>query len=309
MDKKVVATIGSFDGVHLGHQSLFAQMKAYASSYPEAELLAITFDPYPADVLQKKGEPEHIMPTAVRDSLLRALGLSVHLLHFTPELAAKSAQVFMEEVLHRELGVTDLILGYDNRFGHGAKLELTDYQELGAPLGITVLQAEPLAREQQTFSSTLIKGLIRSGAMPRVTEILSRPFSFFGSVVEGLHLGRKLGYPTANIALSDRRQIYPPHGVYASTLSLRGEEGFEERLEAMLYIGQRPTIGGDLERTIEVHILDFNDNIYGREVRVEVLEQLHPEHKFSSTEALREALQRYEAEVRAYFERSHHLDD
>lgn len=301
MDKKVVATIGSFDGVHLGHQALFAQMKAYASSFPEAELLAITFDPYPADVLQRGGEPEHILPTTERDQLLRELGFGIHLLHFTPELAGKSAQAFMEEVLHRELGVTDLVLGYDNRFGHGAQLGLTDYQELGTPLGITVLQAEPLIRERETFSSTLIKGLIRSGSMQRVTEILSRPFGLFGSVVEGLHLGRKLGYPTANVALSDPRQIYPPHGVYAATLSLRGEAGFGERLEAMLYIGQRPTIGGGLERTIEVHILDFSADIYGREVRVEVLAQLHPEHKFASTDALREALQRYEGDTRSYF--------
>ena len=95
MDKKVVATIGSFDGVHLGHQALFAQMKAYASSFPEAELLAITFDPYPADVLQRGGEPEHILPTTERDQLLREQGLGIHLLHFTPELAGKSAQAFM----------------------------------------------------------------------------------------------------------------------------------------------------------------------------------------------------------------------
>lgn len=137
--------------------------------------------------------------------------------------------------------------------------------------------------------------------MQRVTEILSRPFCLFGSVVEGLHLGRKLGYPTANVDLSDPRQIYPPHGVYAATLSLKGEAGFGERLEAMLYIGQRPTIGGGLERTIEVHILDFSADIYGREVRVEVLAQLHPEHKFASTDALREALQRYEDDTRSYF--------
>ena len=220
---------------------------------------------------------------------------------FSRELAAHSAETFIREVLYDELHVTELFLGYDNRFGSGAQLSFDDYYALGAQYGIEVLQADSLSLEGEVVSSTWIKTRIRAGEMCEAYRALGRPYAIFGSVVTGQQLGRRLGYPTANIHREDPDQLLPPDGVYACDLELHRTSSEAEKHHAMLYIGKRPTLGGELERTIEVHILDFDEMIYGMEVEVHIFEQLHPERRFASTEELRTALTSYEADTRHYF--------
>lgn len=301
MGKKIIATIGSFDGVHLGHRALFDQMRAYASQYADPRLVVLTFTPYPADVL-RPSMTEHIDPPAMHLERLSAQeGLEVFPLQFSRELASHSAETFMREVLRDQLGVTDLILGYDNRFGMGANLTLADYQRLGESIGIRVVQAESLLMDGEPCSSTRVKGYIRTGQMREAERLLGRPYTIYGSVVSGQQLGRTLGYPTANVQRSDAAQLLPPDGVYAADLAILRPSGQWEAHHAMLYIGKRPTLGGELERTIEVHILDFDEDIYGMTVAVHIYEQLQTEKKFHSTDELRQALQHYEELVRRYF--------
>lgn len=301
MDQKIIATIGTFDGVHVGHQALFEQMRHYATRYEGARLIILTFVPYPADVLRPAGR-QHIDPPLRHLSRLEQLdGFELVPMTFSRELAAHSAETFIREVLHDELHVTELFLGYDNRFGSGAQLSFDDYYALGAQYGIEVLQADSLSLEGEVVSSTWIKTRIRAGEMREAYRALGRPYAIFGSVVTGQQLGRRLGYPTANIRREDPDQLLPPDGVYACDLELHRPSGEAEKHHAMLYIGKRPTLGGELERTIEVHILDFDEMIYGMEVAVHIFEQLHPERRFPSTEELRTALAAYEADTRRYF--------
>ena len=294
MDQKVIATIGAFDGVHLGHQALFSQMRDYAACYEDARLIILTFVPYPADVLRPHGS-QHIDPPHRHLERLGGLkGFEVVPMTF-------SAETFIREVLYEQLHVTDLFLGYDNRFGAGAKLAYEDYKALGAKYGMEVVQADSLTLSGEIVSSTAIKSLIRSGEMREAHRALGRPHAIYGTVVAGQKLGRRLGYPTANVQREDADQLLPPDGVYACDLELLRPTGHSEQHHAMLYIGKRPTLGGELERTIEVHILDFDEMIYGMEVIVHIFEQLHPEHRFASTEELRSALETYEQDTRRYF--------
>lgn len=301
MDQKIIATIGTFDGVHVGHQDLFAQMRHYADRYLSARLLILTFVPYPADVLRPSGR-QHIDPVQRHlEHLAQIEGFELVPMTFSEELASHSAETFLREVLRDQLHVTDLFLGYDNRFGAGAQLSFEEYQALGAQYGIEVLQADSLSLEGEVVSSTWIKARISRGEMREAYRALGRPYAVFGSVVTGQQLGRRLGYPTANIRREDPDQLLPPDGVYACDLELHRPSGEAEKHHAMLYIGKRPTLGGELERTIEVHILDFDEMIYGMEVSVHIFEQLHPERRFASTEELRTALATYEADTRRYF--------
>ena len=301
MDQKVIATIGAFDGVHLGHQALFSQMRDYAARYEGARLIILTFVPYPADVLRSHGS-QHIDPPHRHLERLGGLeGFEVVPMTFSAELAAHSAETFIREVLHEQLHVTDLFLGYDNRFGAGAKLAYEDYKALGALYGMEVVQADSLTLSGEIVSSTAIKSLIRSGEMREAHRALGRPYAIYGTIIAGQKLGRRLGYPTANVQREDADQLLPPDGVYACDLELLRPTGRSEQHHAMLYIGKRPTLGGELERTIEVHILDFDEMIYGMEVIVHIFEQLHPEHRFASTEELRSALETYEQDTRRYF--------
>ena len=262
----------------MGHRALFEQMRHYATRYEGARLLILTFVPYPADVL-RPAVRQHIDPPQRHLMRLAQLdGFELVPMTFSRELAARSAETFIREVLHDELHVTELFLGYDNRFGSGVQLSFEDYHALGAQYGIEVLQADSLSLEGEVVSSTWIKARISRG-----------------------ELGRRLGYPTANIRREDPDQLLPPDGVYACDLELHRPSGEGEKHHAMLYIGKRPTLGGELERTIEVHILDFDEMIYGMEVVVHIFEQLHPERRFASTEELRTALAAYEADTRRYF--------
>ena len=164
MGKKVIATIGSFDGVHRGHAMLLEQMHSIAQGYDEAELHVVTFSPYPSDVLRPDLRIEHLIAPEERNQLLRELGgVEVHDLSFTEALAAMSAEAFMEDVLRRQIGVTDLVIGYDHHFGKGASLSIEDYERLGQRLGIAIHRGLSYQVDGEVVSSTRIRECIKSG--------------------------------------------------------------------------------------------------------------------------------------------------
>lgn len=307
MDQKIIATIGTFDGIHRGHQLLLAELHRLATA-PEDRCLVFTFDPAPVEVLAPERPSEHIYPGRVNQELLRRVGdCEVIVLPFTTELASLSAEDFMRTILKETYGVTDLVLGYDSRFGAGRTLDFDGYKALGDKLGMRVSQAAFLQTADRPVSSSWIRELLREGELKQAEQLLSRPLTIYGTVVSGNQIGRTLGYPTANIGLEDPAQLIPLAGVYACTLSFVSA-GYPP-CPGMLYIGNRPTIGGELRRSIEVHLLNFDAMIYGEVVEVTLHERLHGERKFESLDHLREALASYEQDVRTFFRLQSYLDN
>ena len=302
MDQALVATLGSFDGIHRGHQHLFARMQAFARQLG-GRTLVLTFDPHPAELLRPEAAPPHLLPLAENVAYIYAAGIdAVEVEPFTRELAARTAGEYLRH-LATDYGVTHLFLGYDHRFGSdGRQLSPEEYEVLAADCGIMLLRDVALLYgDERPISSSAIRRAITEGAMEEARGLLGRPHSCSGVVVSGQRLGRRLGFPTANLQHLDPLQLLPPAGVYACRVySLPGSSHFVPQRGGMLYLGSRPTLGGDLEPSIEVHLFDFDSDIYGAELRVELLSRLAPERRFASLDELKAALSVYAEETRAY---------
>lgn len=278
-----VATIGFFDGVHRGHQFVIGCVAAEARRRGLRSVV-VTFDRHPREVVAGSTAPELLTSLADKQRLIVEAGADdCEVLHFDKELAGLSAREFMSEVLRRRLGVEVLLLGYDNRFGRrdGNDEGFEDYVEFGCKLGIEVMRLEQYER----ISSSAIRKAIASGNVTVANGLLGRRYSITGTVVHGFAEGHKLGFPTANLSTESIPQLIPGRGVYLvrvtglqdSTLS--GQYG-------MMNIGMRPTFGGEA-LSVEVNILDYSGDLYGRELRVELVQRIREERRFSSHDALR----------------------
>lgn len=282
------ATIGCFDGVHRGHQMLIGCMLGKARE-AGLESMVITFDRQPREVFDSSFRPQLLSTLAEKQCLMEVLGVDILLvLPFTAVLAAMSAKVFMEEVLKERLSVEVLVTGYDNRFGHDRKEGFDDYLRYGKAIGMEVVRGdeERFDDSDTAVSSSVIRQLLLEGDVRRAAVGLSRNYSLTGRIVEGEHIGHKLGFPTANIALEDSAKLIPASGAYAVWAITDGE-----RMPAMMNIGTRPTFDGS-HQTLEVHILNKDvGDIYGETMTVEFVERLRPERRFESWEALKEQLE------------------
>ena len=209
-------------------------------------------------------------------------------LHFDEQMASLSARDFMSVVLSRQLNVDTLVLGYDSRFGHGRTAGFADYEAYGRSMGIDVLRATPLLSDDGTpVSSSLVRNLLLSGNIAQANDALGRRYSLTGNVVEGFHEGRRLGFPTANLALADRQRLVPGRGVYAVWAELTG---YSEPMPAMMNIGTRPTYNGS-SQTLEVHIIGYEGDLYGLDITVTFAERIRSEQPFDSPSALASQLQ------------------
>ena len=273
--KGFVATIGMFDGVHLGHQFVLRQVVQTAAARG-LQTMAITFD--------HSLRPEHVLtPLAAKQALLSKAGINrVEVLSFTDELRRMTAREFMRQVLKERLNVKVLLTGYDNRFGYNREEGFDDYVRYGQELGIEVLQLPA----EGDISSSHIRRLLTDGCVAEATKCLGHPYIIQGRVIHGEHIGTNLGYPTANLLPDDDYQLIPATGVYAVRVTLRSSL---HTLNGMMNIGTRPTFDGS-EQTLEVHILHFNHDIYGQPISVEFVSRLREERRFESMEALKEQL-------------------
>ena len=211
-----VATIGFFDGVHRGHCSLLSQVVRQAAQR-NRQSTVVTFDIHPRQLVNPDFQPLLLTTLDEKLQLLSLQGIDrVALLHFDEQMASLSARDFMSVVLSRQLNVDTLVLGYDSRFGHGRTAGFADYEAYGHSMGIDVLRATPLLSDDGTpVSSSLVRNLLLSGNIAQANDALGRRYSLTGNVVEGFHEGRRLGFPTANLALADRQRLVPGRGVYA----------------------------------------------------------------------------------------------
>ena len=278
-----MATMGYFDGVHLGHQYLLNQLRACADSKGKPTLV-VTFDNHPRTVLSGKPMP---LLTTTQEKLLLLERQSVDacaLLHFTHEMAQMSAKEFMQKILVDWLGVDTLVVGYDHRFGHNRSEGFDDYVRYGKEMGLSIEPAEALRLNGgESVCSSKIRECLSEGSIDKANEYLSRPYFMTGTVVEGRQVGRTIGYPTANLMLDDASKLVPKDGVYAVRVVVNDVHAYN----AIMNIGTRPTLNDGRGRTIEIHLLDFSGSLYGARMRVEFIGFIRDERKFDNFEQLK----------------------
>lgn len=273
-------TIGVFDGVHRGHQEILAKLTAGAHENG-APAVVLTFWPHPGVVLGKRAHLKSLTTPEERADLLGALGVDVVVTQpFTPEFAELPSLGFMS-LVSRRLGLRSLWIGYDFALGHNREGDLERLTEIGSELGYGVQAIGPVRSGEDVLSSSLIRQRIRRGEVSRAAENMGRFYALSGAVVRGDGRGRKLNIPTANIDYS-KDKVIPAHGVYACWAWIGGQKHF-----AAVNIGINPTFTPDKETpNVEAHLLDFERDLYGEELKLEFVGRLRDEMKFDGVEAL-----------------------
>ena len=274
-----VVSIGSFDGVHLGHQAVLNTAVARARDL-NLTAVAMTFEPQPREFFAEERAPARLMRLREKIETLLEVGVDrVVCLHFNRELRSLTAAEFIVQVLVEGFRVEHLIVGDDFRFGCDRSGDLTMLREFGQRYDFTVSDTQTLETEGQRISSTLVRETIALGDFPRVAALLGRPFAIKGRVVHGQHLGRQLGFPTANVHL--HRYRAPVSGVFAVRVAVANQVYY-----GAANVGVRPTIGDSVKPILEVHLLDFRGELYGQFISVEFLHKVRDEQKFDGLDAL-----------------------
>jgi len=272
-----VATIGMFDGVHLGHQFVLQQVVDCARQHG-LQSLCITFDHSPR-------REQVLTPLDEKLRLIRQTGIErCEVLQFTPTLKALTAREFMEQELRQRLGVRILLTGYDNRFGHNREEGFDDYVRYGQEMGIEVRGLPAHGH----VSSSYIRQQLLTGDVSEAAACLGHSYTISGRVTHGEHIGTRLGFPTANIVPDDPCQLIPAGGVYAVRVQTEGQDK-QTTWKGMMNIGTRPTFGQH-KQTLEVHLLHYDNDLYGQRLMVEFVSRLREERSFGSPEALQEQL-------------------
>jgi riboflavin kinase/FMN adenylyltransferase len=291
-----VLAIGNFDGLHLGHRALLERLTAQARrlGLPPA---VMTFEPHPRELFTPEQAPARLTSLREKLALLEACGIEeVFLLHFSRKLAGLTAEDFIEQVLVRGLAVRHLIIGDDFRFGKGRAGDFGMLQAAGQVHGFAVEAMHTIEIGGERVSSSAVRDALGAGDLEHAARLLGRPYNISGRVVHGDKIGRKLGFPTANIQLKRKRVALT--GVFAVTVS-----GLDKRhLPGAASLGVRPTLGFGLRPVLEVHLFDFDQTIYGAHVTVHFLHKLRDEAKYASLEALTAQIARDVQATQAYFE-------
>ena len=283
-DRGTVVTVGTFDGIHLGHWSVLQEIRARARATGRRSVL-VTFDPHPLRILRPQHAPKLLTTSVEKKEILAESGLDYAVfLSFTRSLSRYEPRRFVEEILVGRLGVQELVIGYDHGFGRGRSGDADSLRRIGADLGFDVDVVGPVSSGERPVSSSRIRTAILECRPAEARACLGRPYSFRGVVVRGDGRGRELGFPTANLVVAGDDKLIPPAGVYAVRGSLRGN--FHA---GALHIGPRPTFSGS-PPTIELHLLDFSRDVYGDEIRVDFIEHLREVRPFASVAALVEQM-------------------
>jgi len=291
------ATIGFFDGVHLGHRFVIEQLKKIAEQNNTSSLI-ITFGTHPRKVLQSDFQPKLLNTLPEKLKLLNETAVDAcAVLDFTPEMAQLSAYDFMKQVLKEQYNVGTLLIGYDHRFGNNRQETLEHYAEYGKTLGIEVVLLECFSSdEMQNISSSEIRKALQNGQIERANAMLGYDYFFEGKVIDGFKIGRKIGFPTANLQLDEQEKLLPAVGVYAVKILADGKSYL-----GMLNIGNRPTLENGNAISIEAHIINFDKNIYNQTIEVAFLQKIRNEKKFDNVNELIEQLMKDREKVLKLF--------
>lgn len=290
-----VVTIGMFDGVHAGHKKLLNHL-IEVSEVKKLMPTVLTFWPHPRMVLKKNVHDLAFITTLdEKTRMISQHGIKqLFLLPFSLDLAGKTAEEFIVEILLGKLKMKHLVVGYNHRFGKDRLHDYEDYQRLADKYNFSLSRVSAVYEKDQPVSSTAVRKLLNAGNVMQANKILGYSYSLFGTVAGGQKLGRKLGFPTANIKPNEQYKLIPKNGVYACYIEVMGKV-----YGGMLNIGVRPTLNTQNNQpTIEVHIFDFNQDVYSEEVRVVFERRVRDEKKFDGLEQLKEQLRKDEKEVR-----------
>jgi riboflavin kinase/FMN adenylyltransferase len=283
-----VATVGIFDGVHAGHRFLIEELKTLAREQ-QLESTVITFAEHPRKVLHNNFKPVLLDTLSEKLIQLESTGIDACIvLDFSAEMAKLSAYEFIKTILVEKFHVNTLLVGHDHRFGHNRTEGFAEYKKHGESLGITVTQATRY--HTTTFlhiSSSEVRTALQNGEINAANQLLTYPYSFSGKVIDGFRLGRKIGFPTANLAPDNQDKLIPGFGVYAVRVHWN-----KQIYKGMMNIGIRPTLENGLHTSLEVHILDFNEDIYNQTIRVEFITKIRNEQKFNGIDELINQLQK-----------------
>ena len=291
----VFLAIGVFDGVHLGHQAVISTAARHSAD-AGGTAVVVTFDPHPAKILRPQESPRLLTATQHKIALIRALGVS-HLLvlTFDRELASTTPEDFVRQLVAAAKPLREICVGQEWSFGKNRAGNLTLLKELGAQLNFNVVGVEPVTSDGTIVSSTAIRKAVEAGDFATATRMLGRDYTILGTVEEGKHLGRSLGFPTAN--LSAHSEQFPPNGVYAAEGLLGGKT-----VQGVVNLGVRPTVAdGAPQRVLEFHLFDVDRDLYGEDIELRFLRYLRPERKFENLAALREQIGQDVATAREIF--------
>ncbi len=280
-DPKTVLTIGTFDGIHLGHQEILNKLFE-RSRYHNARNFLITFNPHPRKVISKSSEIKILNTPEEKISTLEKLGLgNLFIINFTKEFSQQSPIEFIKNYLVDKIGLKEIVVGYDHKFGKGREGTYETLRTISKELKFGITMVDELKIKGGTVNSTNLRHAISSGEIRQANSYLGRHYSFSGTVISGDKRGKLLGYPTANINLDDNDKLLPGLGIYAAIVLIDNEE-----YKSLLSVGKRPTFYKNGEVIPEVYIYNFDKNIYGKQITVNVIEKIRSEEKFSSPEEL-----------------------
>lgn len=292
-------TIGFFDGVHRGHSALLSKLVSQARERG-LESLVITFSMHPRQALNANYIPKLITLNNERYELLEKSGIDyLVVLPFNEDIARRSFKQFMDDFLIEKFNVKYLLVGHDHHFGCDRTNGFTQYKQYGEEKGVVVEREEPFKINDEIISSSYVRRQIIEGNVEKAAEALGYDYFLEGSVMPGFKMGRSIGYPTANLAISDVRKLVPSAGVYIATVNIEGDE---KEYTSMLYIGSRPTFVNMSEaKSIEVHMFDFNDDIYHKKIRINLKKFYREELHFESSSKLATQLNKDKQAIRDWF--------
>ncbi|PCH99938.1 MAG: riboflavin biosynthesis protein RibF [Flavobacteriaceae bacterium] len=281
---KTIITIGTFDGVHIGHQKVIKKLLKSAAKKDRPSVL-LSFFPHPRMVLQKERGIKLLNTIEEREELLAKTGIeNLVILPFNREFSRLTALDFVREILVNTLDVSRLLIGYDHQFGKNREGNFEQLTEYGHTYGFKVDKIAALDIDSISISSTKIRKALETGNIQTANTYLGYEYMLSGTVVKGHNLGEKIGYPTANLHIKEDYKLIPKTGAYISKSFLNGQWVY-----GMTNIGYRPTVDGK-SQTIETHFFNFDDNLYGREIRIHLIDYLRDEQKFESVEHLKKQL-------------------
>ncbi len=283
-----VATVGFFDGVHAGHRFLIDELKSIAKA-EKLQSVVFTFSSHPRKVLHSDYQPQLLTTLEEKLNLLESTGIDACIiLDFSVEMAKLSAYEFLKNILYEQYNVRTLLVGHDHRFGHNRADGFDDYKKYGEEIGMKVIQTSRYTTTQiGHISSSEVRSALKNGDISRANEILSYPYSIRGKVIDGYKMGRKIGFPTANIEPDNFEKMIPSTGVYAVEVKWKNCI-----YRGMMNIGQRPTMENGAAISLEVHIFNFDENIYNQTLEIIFFKKIRDEKKFDNVNELTEQLKK-----------------
>jgi riboflavin kinase / FMN adenylyltransferase len=296
-ERNTVMTMGTFDGLHRGHMRILNEVMRVAREERRRSIL-LTFDPHPREIVRQHSDQILLLTTIdERLKLLERLGLDVCMvIPFTRDLSLLQADAFFHQVLLGAIGLNHLIVGEDHAFGKGRAGKIAQLTSLTESAGVRLTVIPKLSADGEKVSSTAIRKALLNGEIDTANDLLGRPYSFTGLIQRGDGIGRTIGFPTANVHLDHANKLVPANGVYAVEVQMGGER----RMTGMMNIGHRPSVTDEGERRIEVHILDFEGDIYGMNLEVRMLKHIRSEQKFASLDELTIRLELDRSTVREF---------